>query len=340
MMEPVQDFLRGLPEMRGLRGLRGQLARNAPLKDLVWFRTGGAADILYRPADIKDLCAFLAACPANLPVCAIGVGSNLLVRDGGVEGVVIRLPSAFGKIEQTDETHLRVGAAALDATVARAAADAGIAGLEFLRTIPGTIGGALVMNAGCYGREIRDIFVEARAVNARGHLVTLDAGAMGFSYRHTKAPDTLIFVDALIQGTRDAPGAIRARMEKLVAEREATQPTRTKTGGSTFKNPPGGTAAHLGKGAQSAPGGTADHLGKGAQSAPGGKAWKLIDQAGCRGLRVGGAQVSEKHCNFLINTGEASAADIEALGEELRARVRQHAGIDLEWEIRRVGRTR
>jgi UDP-N-acetylmuramate dehydrogenase len=289
--------------------VRGTYAEHAALKDLVWFRAAGPANILFRPADVEDLCAFVAAKPADLPVTVIGVGSNLLIRDGGIGGVVIRLPGAFGRIEKISETRLHAGAAALDAAVARAAADAGIAGLEFFRGIPGTIGGALTMNAGCYGTEIRDVFVEARAVDSRGHLVTLGPQEMGFTYRHS-LPQDVIFVDAVVQGKRGDPDAIRARMEELVAQRESTQPVRSKTGGSTFKNPPG-------------------H-----------KAWQLIDEAGCRGLSHGAAQVSEKHCNFLINNGEASAGDIEALGEEVRARVKAKFGVELEWEIKRIGRVK
>jgi len=289
--------------------VRGTYAKNAALKDLVWFRTGGPADVLFRPADIEDLCAFMAQKPAELPVTVIGVGSNLLIRDGGIPGVVIRLPGSFGKIGQVSETRLRAGAAALDAAVARAAADAGVAGLEFLRGIPGTIGGALSMNAGCYGTELKDVFVEARAVDAHGRLVTFDATAMGFTYRHSK-PQGVVFVDAVLQGAKGDPDAIKSRMETLVAQRESTQPVRSKTGGSTFTNPPG-------------------H-----------KAWQLIDEAGCRGLTRGAAQVSEKHCNFLINTGDASAGDIEALGEDVRARVKARSGIELEWEIKRIGRAK
>ena len=292
---------------RSLPKVRGSLAENVPLKDLVWFRAGGPADILFRPADIDDLCAFMKDKPKYLSVQAVGVGSNLLIRDGGIPGVTIRLPAAFGQIERLGDSRLRAGAAALDANVARAAAEAGIAGLEFLRGIPGTIGGALAMNAGCYGREMKDILIEARAADSRGRLVTFTNAEMGFSYRHS-APKDVIFVDAVLQGTSGAPEDIRARMEALVAERERTQPVRSKTGGSTFTNPPG-------------------H-----------KAWQLIDAAGCRGLMKGAAEVSEKHCNFLINTGEASAADIEALGEEVRARVRAKSGVQLEWEIKRVGR--
>ncbi|HXJ00209.1 MAG TPA: UDP-N-acetylmuramate dehydrogenase, partial [Micropepsaceae bacterium] len=267
--------------LSSLPAVRGTYTEHAPLKDLVWFRAGGAADILFRPADVEDLCTFMAHKPAGLAVTLIGVGSNLLIRDGGIPGVVIRLPAAFGRIETLSSTQIRVGAAALDATVARAAADAGIAGLEFLRGIPGTIGGALSMNAGCYGSELKDVFVEAHAVNSRGNILTLGYDEMGFTYRHSK-PQGLIYVDAVLQGTPGEPGAIRARIEALVAQRESTQPVRSKTGGSTFTNPPG-------------------H-----------KAWQLIDAAGCRGLTHGGAQVSEKHCNFLINTGEATASDIEA----------------------------
>jgi UDP-N-acetylmuramate dehydrogenase len=292
---------------RPLPKVRGSYAQNAPLKDLVWFRAGGPADILFRPADIEDLCAFMAAKPADLAVSVIGVGSNLLIRDGGIPGVVIRLPAAFGKIERVSETRLRAGAAALDAAVARAAADLGIAGMEFLRGVPGTIGGALTMNAGCYGREIQDRFIEARAVDSRGLLLTFGVAEMGFAYRHS-APKNVVFVDTVLQGALDAPDLIRERMEALVEQRESTQPVRSKTGGSTFTNPPGR------------------------------KAWQLIDEAGCRGLKHGAAQVSEKHCNFLINTGEASAFDIEALGEEVRARVKAKSGVQLEWEIKRVGR--
>jgi UDP-N-acetylmuramate--alanine ligase len=287
--------------------VRGSLVENASLKDLVWFRAGGAADTLFRPADLDDLCAFMAARPKDIPISVIGVGSNLLIREGGIEGVTIRLPSSFGKIEQVGPNRLRVGAAALDSAAARAACDCAIAGLEFLRGIPGTIGGALAMNAGCYGREMKDILVEARAVDARGKLVTFSNAEMGFTYRHS-APKDVIFVDALLEGVAGSPEEIRLRMGAFVAERERTQPVRAKTGGSTFTNPPG-------------------H-----------KAWKLIDEAGCRGLKHGAAQVSELHCNFLINAGDATATDIEALGEEVRARVKTQSGVTLEWEIKRVGR--
>lgn len=286
--------------------VRGTIVREAPLKELVWFRVGGPADVLFRPADARDLEDFLAARPSGLGVQVIGVGSNLLVRDGGIPGVVVRLPASFGKID-IKGTRLSAGAAALDANVARAAAEAGIAGLEFLRGVPGTIGGALKMNAGCYGCEIADIFVEATALDGEGNKIILTKADMDFSYRHTAVPDDLIFIEAVFEGTPDAPEKIKARMEELVAGREASQPIRAKTGGSTFKNPPGG------------------------------KAWELIDKAGCRGLRHGDAEVSEKHCNFLINRGEASAADIEALGEEVCRRVLESQGVALEWEIKRVG---
>jgi UDP-N-acetylmuramate dehydrogenase len=287
--------------------VRGSLTLGAPLRDLVWFRAGGSAEILLRPADVEDLAAFLAAKPADLSVSVIGVGSNLLVRDGGIPGVVVRLSSAFATI-RSEGTRLRVGAAALDATVARAAADSGIAGLEFLRGVPGTVGGALKMNAGCYGSEIKDVFVEATAIDAHGNTIKLTASEMGFQYRKAQgAADDLIFVEALLEGRPEEPAIIRMRMAQLSANREASQPIKSKTGGSTFKNPPG-------------------H-----------KAWQLIDEAGCRGLKLGAAQVSEKHTNFLINTGDASAADLEALGEEVRRRVEEMSGIWLDWEIKRVG---
>jgi UDP-N-acetylmuramate dehydrogenase len=286
--------------------VRGAYSPSAPLKDLVWFRAGGRAEILFRPADVDDLAAFLSAKAEETRVNVIGVGSNLLIRDGGIPGVVVRLPGSLGKTT-VEATRVRVGAAALDANVARVAADAGIAGLEFLRGIPGTIGGALRMNAGCYGREIRDIFVEATALDRKGNKMVLTATDMAFVYRKAQVPDDLIFVEAVFEGTAGEPAAIRARMEALVDRREASQPVKTRTGGSTFKNP----AGH--------------------------KAWQLIDDAGCRGLMRGQAQVSEKHCNFLINTADATAADIEGLGEEVRARVKAKSGVELEWEIKRVG---
>ena len=287
--------------------VRGTFVENAALKDFVWFRAGGPAEILFRPADEDDLQLFLAQKPRDLPVTVIGVGSNLLVRDGGVRGVVVRLPASFGRIQREGD-RIRAGAAALDAAVSRAAADAGIGGLEFLRGIPGTIGGALRMNAGCYGRELKDVFVGAVAFDENGTRVVLGREGITFSYRSSNAPERLIFIEALLEGMPDSPDAVRARMESLVASREATQPIRAKTGGSTFKNPLGDR-----------------------------KAWQLIEDAGCRGLARGDARVSEKHCNFLINAGEATASDIETLGEEVRACVRARSGVVLEWEIKRVG---
>jgi UDP-N-acetylmuramate dehydrogenase len=286
--------------------VRGTYAEGAALKDLVWFRAGGPAEVLYRPADAGDLATFLAAKNEDTWVSVIGVGSNLLVRDGGIPGVVVRLPGAFGKTS-IESTRVRVGAAALDAAVARVAADAGVAGLEFLRGIPGTIGGALRMNAGCYGKEIKDIFVEATAIDGKGNKRVLNAADMQFVYRKSGVPEDFIFVEAVFEGERGKADEIKSRMNALVEQRESTQPVKSKTGGSTFKNPPG-------------------H-----------KAWQLIDEAGCRGLTRGGAQVSEKHCNFLINLGDATAADIEGLGEDVRARVKDKSGVTLEWEIKRVG---
>ena len=286
--------------------VRGTYTPDAPLKDLVWFRAGGRAEVLFRPADAEDLATFLAARSADTRVSVIGVGSNLLVRDGGIPGVVVRLPAAFGKVS-TEGTRVRAGAAALDSAVARAAADAGIAGLEFLRGVPGTVGGALRMNAGCYGREIKDVFVAATAIDDKGDVHRLTVADMGFVYRKSAVPEDWIFTEAVFEGAKDDPVAVRARTNALLEQRESSQPVKTRTGGSTFKNPP----SH--------------------------KAWQLIDDAGCRGLRHGAAQVSEMHCNFLINTGEASAADIEALGEDVRARVKAKSGVVLEWEIKRVG---
>ena len=286
--------------------IRGTYTPGAALKNIVWFRAGGPAEYLFRPADVEDLATFLVAKPADMAVSVIGVGSNLLVRDGGVAGVVVRLPASFGKIT-IDGTRVTAGAAALDASVARAAAVAGIAGLEFLRGIPGTVGGAMRMNAGCYGREIKDILIEATALDGKGNKLVLKLADMNFVYRNAQVPSDLIFVSAVFEGVRDEPAAVSARMAKLVEDREASQPVKERTGGSTFKNPAGA------------------------------KAWQLIDQAQCRGLMRGQAQVSQKHCNFLINTANASASDIEALGEEVRARVKEMSGIELEWEIKRVG---
>ncbi|MBB3808259.1 UDP-N-acetylmuramate dehydrogenase [Pseudochelatococcus contaminans] len=288
-------------------GLRGALVEDAPLAPLTWFRTGGPAQLLFTPADADDLALFLRHLPVEVPVLVIGLGSNMLVRDGGVPGAVIRLGKGFGGIAIEDGHRVRAGAAAADVKVARAAAEAGIDGLAFLRGIPGTVGGALRMNGGAYGGDVAQVLVEAQAVDRAGNRVTLTHADMGFTYRHTAVPDDLIFVEALFAGTPGEPAEILARMNAITEARSTTQPVNTRTGGSTFTNPPGG------------------------------KAWELVDAAGCRGLQIGAAQVSELHCNFLLNLGGATAADIEALGEEVRRRVREHFGIELQWEIRRVG---
>ena len=286
--------------------VRGRLTENAPLAGITWFRVGGPAEVMFRPADLADLRAFLSAKPAEVPVTVIGVGSNLLVRDGGVPGVVIRLGKGFAEIG-AEGSRIIAGAAALDLNVARVAAEAGIAGLEFLSGIPGTIGGALRMNAGAYGRELVDVVQSAEAVDAQGTVHRLDRQGLGLGYRHSGVPEDWIFVGAEIAGSPGERGAILARLAEIQAAREASQPIRSRTGGSTFANPPGQ------------------------------KAWELIDRAGCRGLAAGGAMVSEKHCNFLINTGAATAADLEGLGEEVRRRVFERSGVTLEWEIKRVG---
>lgn len=288
--------------------VRGELIENAALAPLTWFRVGGPAEVLFRPADADDLSAFLAACPKDVPVTAIGVGSNLLVRDGGVAGVVIRLGGkGFSQIEVLSGHRLRAGTAVLDVALARAAAEAGIAGFEFYRGIPGSIGGALRMNGGAYGRETKDVLAEAVAIDRRGRRHVLSSVDMHYTYRHCGAPEELIFVEAVFQGVAGDKAEIQRRMDEITAKREESQPVRTRTGGSTFKNPDG-------------------H-----------KSWQLIDEAGCRGLVRGDAQVSELHCNFLINRGHASAADLEDLGEEVRARVKARSGISLEWEIKRIG---
>lgn len=294
--------------------VRGQLLRNESLAPFTWFRVGGPADAVFLPADADDLAQFLAALPAKVPVTVIGVGSNLIVRDAGITGVVVRLAGrAWAQVEALDGARIRAGAGALDSMVAKAAAKAGIAGLEFYVGVPGTIGGALTMNAGCYGSETKDVLVEATAVDRAGKRVTLTHADFGFTYRHNALPDGLIFLDATFQGTVDSPDAITARMAEITSRREASQPIREKTGGSTFKNPIGADGEKL-------------------------SAWKLNDEAGMRGHRRGGAQVSELHANFLINTGDATAADIESLGEDVRAAVKAKHGIELEWEIKRIGR--
>jgi len=287
--------------------VRGKLTPNAPLAPLVWFKAGGAAEWLFEPNDADDLADFLADLDPEVPVMGLGLGSNLIVRDGGVPGVVVRLGKAFARVEQVGDTDLRCGGGASGILVSSTARDAGIAGLEFLRSIPGTVGGFVRMNGGAYGREVTDILIEADVVLRSGERRRLPHAALGYSYRHSELPEGAIVVGALFRGGPGEPEAIQAEMDRIAAEREAAQPLRSKTGGSTFKNPPGA------------------------------KAWKLVDEAGCRGLRIGDAQVSEKHTNFLLNLGGASAAEIEALGEEVRRRVREHAGVDLEWEIQRVG---
>jgi UDP-N-acetylmuramate dehydrogenase len=287
--------------------LRGSLQANAPMAPLSWFRTGGPAQMLFTPADEDDLASFLAGLDRETPVLVVGLGSNLLVRDGGVPGVVIRLGKPFSEIAIESGRRVRAGAGAPDVKVARAAAEAGIAGLSFLRGIPGTIGGALRMNGGAYGGEVKDCLVQARGVARTGEKVAYSNADMGFTYRHAGVPDDIIFTEALFEGTTGDPAAILAEMNTITEARSSTQPVNTRTGGSTFKNPPGR------------------------------KAWELIDSAGCRGLRKGDAQVSEMHCNFLINHGSATAAEIESLGEEVRRRVRETSGVDLQWEIKRVG---
>ncbi|MBL28748.1 MAG: UDP-N-acetylenolpyruvoylglucosamine reductase [Rhodospirillaceae bacterium] len=289
--------------------VRGRLRENVPLAPMTWFRVGGPADVLFTPEDEDDLAAFLAGVPKDVPVTVLGVGSNLLVRDGGIEGVVIRLGRGFTRIlVEEDENVLSVGARALDLTVARMAFEAAIGGLEFLAGIPGTIGGALRMNGGAYGREMVDVLIEADALDAAGGRHRLSAAEMGFSYRHSDVPGDWVFVGARLQGYRERQDKIAQRITDISSARSETQPTRARTGGSTFTNPPGS------------------------------KAWELIDRAGCRGLQHGGAMGSEQHCNFLINTGYATAADIEALGEDVRRRVLAATGVELSWEIRRIGR--
>jgi UDP-N-acetylmuramate dehydrogenase len=287
--------------------IRGKLTANAPLAPLVWFKSGGAAEWLFEPADASDLADFLAQLDPSVPVMGLGLGSNMIVRDGGVPGVVIRLGKAFATVEQIDATTLRCGGGASGILVSSKARDAGIAGVEFLRSIPGTVGGFVRMNGGAYGRETCDILTECDVVLRSGERRTLALADLGYTYRHSELPEGAIVVSATFRGHPGEPAAIQAEMDRIAAAREESQPLRSKTGGSTFKNPQG-------------------H-----------KAWQLVDEAGCRGLRKGDAQVSEKHTNFLLNLGEASSADIEALGEEVRAKVKAKTGVELEWEIQRVG---
>ncbi|OYY13095.1 MAG: UDP-N-acetylenolpyruvoylglucosamine reductase [Rhizobiales bacterium 35-68-8] len=296
----VPDLAARLPD------LRGRLTANAPLAPAIWFRAGGPAQVLFEPADTDDLAYALGALPADLPVTVVGLGSNLIVRDGGVPGLVVRLGKAFSAIA-VEGTRIRAGAGAADVKVARAAAEAGLGGLSFLRGIPGAIGGALRMNGGAYGGEVKDVLVSCRAVWRDGHVREIAAADMGFTYRHCAVPEDLIFTEALFEGVPGDREAIAAEMDRITASREATQPVKSRTGGSTFKNPDG-------------------H-----------KAWQLVDAAGCRGLTLGRAQVSELHTNFLLNLGGATAAEIEGLGEEVRRRVRETSGVELQWEIRRIG---
>jgi UDP-N-acetylmuramate dehydrogenase len=297
-----------VPELKSqMPTLRGRLLANEPLAPLTWFRVGGPAQVLFMPDNEGDLAYFLCKLPAKIPVSVVGLGSNLIVRDGGVAGVVIRLGRGFNEVKAEPDERVRAGAAVPDVRVARIAQEAGIAGLAFLRGIPGAIGGALRMNGGAYGGETKDALLEARGVDRGGNLRIFANGDMRYSYRHCGAPEDVIFTEAVFQGTSGDSAAIAAEMNKITDSREATQPIKSRTGGSTFKNPPG-------------------H-----------KAWQLIDAAGCRGLSVGGAQVSELHCNFLINLGHATAADIETLGETVRRRVLENSGVTLDWEIKRIG---
>ena len=301
---PRNDLIARLPEVRG------SYTANAPLNSLTWFRVGGPAEVLFRPADCADLVEFLAMKPADVSVTVIGVGSNLLVRDGGVRGVVIRLGrgfTGFEVIRQEGAIQIRAGAGLSDVNLSMKARDAGLSGLEFLRGVPGTVGGALRMNAGAYGSEVKDVLVSARWITALGEMRESTAAELGFGYRHCSAPADAIFVDALFRAVPGDPETIDARMKEISAARNLSQPVKSSTGGSTFANPPGR------------------------------KAWELIDAAGCRGLVVGDAQVSEQHCNFLINRGNATAADLETLGETVRRRVFETSGVGLHWEIRRIG---
>jgi UDP-N-acetylmuramate dehydrogenase len=300
----VTDALR--LDTAALPPVAGKVEPHGSLADFIWFRTGGPAEWLVRPDSVEALAGLLAELDPKVPLLPVGVGSNLIVRDGGVPGVVVRLPKAMARVS-IEQGRVRAGAGAMGITVASAARDAGIAGLEFLRGIPGTIGGAVRMNAGAYGRDTSDILVEATVVTRAGAIETWPAERLGYTYRHSELPAGAVVVEALFEGTSGDPAAIGAEMDRIAAEREASQPLRSRTGGSTFKNPDG-------------------H-----------KAWALIDAAGCRGLRRGDAQVSEKHCNFLLNLGSATSAEIEALGEEVRDRVKAHSGVELEWEIQRVG---
>lgn len=293
-----------------LPAVRGRLSAQAGLAEITWFRVGGPADVMFRPADRDDLIAFLKNKPADVPVTVLGVGSNTLVRDGGIDGVVIRLGRDFASITACDNNEIEAGAGALDVNVAQTAQMHGIAGLEFLRGIPGTVGGGLRMNAGAYGTEFKDVLVWAEAVDMQGNLHRLSPAEMKFGYRHCGVPEDWIFLSCRLKGRPGDKAQIQARMDEIQVVREGSQPIRSRTGGSTFANPEGHNA------------------------------WQLIDAAGCRGLVIGDAQVSEQHCNFLINRGSATAADLETLGETVRRRVKDSSGIELRWEIKRIGRTK
>ncbi|MEM9766151.1 MAG: UDP-N-acetylmuramate dehydrogenase [Pseudomonadota bacterium] len=302
-----------------LPALRGRLTLDRPLAPLSWLRVGGPAALFFQPADREDLAAFLAALPPEVPLTPLGVCSNLIIRDGGLPGASLRLGRAFAAVEPLAGARLRVGAAALDSAVAKQAAEAGIAGLEFLRTIPGTIGGAVKMNAGCYGSYTADVVESVTVMDRAGRVTEMAPAALGFGYRHSAVPDDHVILEVVLQGVPGAPSEIAARMEALVAKRAASQPVDERSCGSTFRNPAG----------YSSTGAAGDPMDL--------KAWKLIEEAGCRGMRLGGAQISEKHANFLINAGGATAADLEDLGEAVRARVKAKSGHDLLWEIARIG---
>jgi UDP-N-acetylmuramate dehydrogenase len=300
------SILGRLPQVRGV------LQENAPLAPATWFRVGGPAQVLFLPADEADLASFLAATPTDIPVTVLGAASNTIVRDGGAPGVVVRLTRPFSNTS-VDGTRVTAGAAALDKRVAQAAADKGVAGLEFYVGVPGTIGGALRMNAGCYGRETKDVLISAVALDRAGRRIVASRDELGYSYRHSEAPEDWIFIEATFEGYPDQAADVLSRMTEISVKREASQPIREKTGGSTFANPD--------------PPGTENQR----------RAWVLIDAAGCRGLQIGGARMSDQHANFMINTGGATAADLEALGEEVRARVKAASGVELRWEIKRIG---
>ena len=306
-VERSRDTLCGISTSLDANGVRGKLTADAPLAPLVWFKSGGTAEWLFEPKDVPDLQQFLRDLDPAVPVMALGLGSNLIVRDGGVAGVVVRLGKAFAKVSASADLTLDCGAGASGILVSSTARDNGVAGLEFLRSIPGTVGGFVRMNGGAYGGEVKDVLTDCDVVLRDGTLQTISNTLLNYTYRHSSLPQGAIVVAARFKGHAGDPAHIQAEMDRISASREASQPLRSKTGGSTFKNPDG-------------------H-----------KAWELVDQAGCRGLTIGGAQVSEKHCNFLLNLGEATSADIEALGEEVRRRVKETSGVELEWEIQRVG---